>query len=55
MHNLGVVAAIRGNCYGAITPFDRATGHEPRSGSAHHNYNPALPLLSLGERSIAVE
>jgi hypothetical protein len=55
MHNLGVIAAMHDNCYDTITPFARATAHEPRSGSAHHNYNPALALLSLGERNIAVE
>jgi hypothetical protein len=55
MHNLGVIAAMRGDCYRAITPFDRTTGHEPRSGSAHYNYNRALALLSLGERHIAIE
>jgi hypothetical protein len=55
MHNLGVIAAMRDNCYDAITPFDRATAHEPRSGSAHYNYNPALELLSLGERHFAIE
>jgi tetratricopeptide (TPR) repeat protein len=53
MHNLGAIAAMRGQYRDAIAMFDGVIGREPRAVPAHHNR--ALALLSLGERRAAIE
>jgi tetratricopeptide (TPR) repeat protein len=53
MHNLGAIAATRGQYEDAIALFDEVIGRDPRSVSAH--YNRALACLSLGRRNIAIE
>ena len=53
MHNLGAIAAMRGEYRDAIALFDGAIGREPRAVPAH--YNRALALLSLGQRRAAIE
>ena len=53
MHNLGALAAMRGQYQEAITLFDGVIGREPRAVSAR--YNRALALLSLGQRHAAIE
>ncbi len=52
-HNLGAIAAVRGDYRQAIARFDEVIAHEPRSAAAH--YNRALALLSLGQRRAAIE
>jgi tetratricopeptide (TPR) repeat protein len=53
MHNLGAIAAMRGQYRDAVTLFDGVIGGEPRAVPAH--FNRALALLSLGQRSAAIE
>jgi len=53
MHNLGAIAAMRGEYRDAITLFDGVIGREPRAVPAH--YNRALAILSLGQRRAAIE
>ena len=53
MHNLGAIAAMRGEYRDAIALFDGVIGREPRAVPAH--YNRALALLSLGQRRAAIE
>jgi len=51
--NLGVIAAMCGDCHGAITRFDAVIAREPHSVVAQ--YNRALALLSLGQHRDAIE
>jgi tetratricopeptide (TPR) repeat protein len=53
MHNLGAIAAMRGDYRAAVAHFDEAIARDPRAAAAH--YNRALALLSLGERRAAIE
>jgi len=52
MHNLGAIAAMRGQYRDAVALFDGVIGREPRAAPAH--YNRALALLSLGQRRDAI-
>jgi Flp pilus assembly protein TadD len=53
MHNLGVVAAARGDTAAAIAWFDKAIEREPHYASAH--YNRAVALEALGRRRDAIQ
>ncbi|HTP90214.1 MAG TPA: tetratricopeptide repeat protein [Xanthobacteraceae bacterium] len=53
MHNLGVIAAARGDEKSAIALFDSVLARQPRYVSAH--YNRALALLAVGETNAARE
>jgi hypothetical protein len=53
MHNLGVLAAVRGDSGAAIKWFDLAIESEPRYASAH--YNRAVALEALGRRRDAIQ
>lgn len=53
VHNLGVIAAMRGQYRDAVALFDRVIADEPHAVAAH--YNRALALLSLGQRRAAIE
>jgi tetratricopeptide (TPR) repeat protein len=52
-HNLGAIAAMRGDYRDAIARFDAVIAFEPRSVSAH--YNRALAFLSLAQPRAALE
>jgi Flp pilus assembly protein TadD len=53
MHNLGTIAAVRGDGGAAIKWFDLAIGAEPRYASAY--YNRAVALETLGRRRDAIQ
>jgi tetratricopeptide (TPR) repeat protein len=53
VHNLGAIAAMRGQYRDAVALFDRVMADEPHAVAAH--YNRALALLSLGQRRAAIE
>lgn len=53
LHNLGVIAASRGDPHRALECFDAALTAEPRYASAY--YNRALALQSIGRRREAID
>jgi tetratricopeptide (TPR) repeat protein len=53
MHNLGVIAAIRGDPHSAISYFDKAIATEPHYAMAH--FNRAVAHQALGQSRPAIE
>jgi tetratricopeptide (TPR) repeat protein len=53
MHNLGILAAVRGDSVAAVKWLDLAIASEPRYASAH--YNRAVALEALGRQRDAIQ